>query len=239
MDDMERYGDYTEYEEDQPKKKGALSTVLKILVVVVSIIVLGVLLFRVILSGYYPKSIKQIYYNEILTEYYHKTEGNIGAKSLEVKAPYDDAKDGIFFAENLIIIDGADQIQFTVRLNNHVFKELSEKYETDITADMISFSLYRSTSVTTETGTKEEVETLHDVDVQVVNTDSFFMYFCYKVVCDNVQWDFSEESPDNEWLVLKIEIKGFEKDIYRITLYRNAEDQGRMKDYDLSRKEHP
>ena len=120
-----------------------------------------------------------------------------------------------------------------------MFKELSEKYETDITNDMISFSLYRSTSVTTETGTKEEVETLHDVDVQVVNKDSFFMYYCYKVVCDNVKWDFSEESPDNEWLVLKIEIKGFEEDIYRITLYRNAEDQGRMKDYDLSRKEHP
>lgn len=232
MEDMERYGDYTEYEEDQPKKKGALSSVLKILVVVVSILVLGVLLFRIVLSGYYPKSIKQLYFNDTLEEYYNQTGGNIDAKSLKVKAPYDDEKEGIFFAENLIIIDGADQIQFTLRLNKHVYKELSEKYETEITPDMINLYLYSHT----EGRPSEDMDAI-EATYQCVDVKSYFMYDCFKIVFDNVTWDFA--SQNKEWLVLKIEIKGFEEDLYRITLYRNIDDYNRLKDYDLSRKEHP
>lgn len=243
MEDMERYGDYTEYEDDQPKKKGAFLSVLKIVTAVVCIAVLGVLLFRIVISGYYPNDMKRLYFNDTLTAYYEANGGEIGAKSLKVKAPYDDEKDGIFFAENLIIIDGADQIQFTVRINKHVYKELSEKYGFDVTSEMIKFSLAKSYS-----GDEVNIVTMPNVKVEKAKTDSFFMYECFKVVCDGVDWEF--ESDKTEWLVLEIYIDGVDHLMtdangelknppYRILLYRNMDDYIRLKDYDLSRKEHP
>lgn len=247
MEDMERYGDYTEYEDDQPKKKGAFLTVLKILTAIVCACVIGVLGFRIILSSYYPKDIKRLYFNDILTSYYNEKNGDIDAKTLKIYAPYEDNRKGRFFAANLIFIDGADQMQLTVRLNKQVYKELSEEYGVEINADSFSFSLLKSVKHEGEISAVEYpiAESIIDVD-----KTSYAMYDCFKLVCDGVDWDFSEENKKDEWLVLQISVAGVDYEArnekgelinspFKIVLYRNKEDFTRLKDYDLARKERP
>ena len=45
MEDMERYGDYTEYEDDIPKSKSKFVLVMKILIAFVCLSVIGILAF--------------------------------------------------------------------------------------------------------------------------------------------------------------------------------------------------
>ena len=70
MEDMERYGDYTEYEEDIPKSKSKFVLAMKILIAFVCVSVLGVLAFRIVLFNIYPDSMEDIYFTENLAAYY-------------------------------------------------------------------------------------------------------------------------------------------------------------------------
>ena len=67
MDDLERYGDYNEYEDDIPKSKSKVVLVLKILIAVVCVSVIGLFAFRMIMFNYYPESVKNIYFTDKLT----------------------------------------------------------------------------------------------------------------------------------------------------------------------------
>ena len=49
MEDMERYADYNEYEDDEPRKKSPVGLILKILIAAVCISVAGILAFRIII----------------------------------------------------------------------------------------------------------------------------------------------------------------------------------------------
>ena len=60
MEDIERYGDYNEVDE-APGGGGKVALILKIAIVALCAVVVGLILFRVILFNYYPKSIKDIY----------------------------------------------------------------------------------------------------------------------------------------------------------------------------------
>ena len=53
MDDLERYGDYNETEDDIPKGKSPVGTILKIFIAIVCIGVVGVLGLRVAIFNYY------------------------------------------------------------------------------------------------------------------------------------------------------------------------------------------
>ena len=75
MEDFERYGDYNEYEEDIPKSKNPVLILLKVLVGVICVGVVGLILFRLLVFNHYPDSMKNIYFNETLTEYYEQTNG--------------------------------------------------------------------------------------------------------------------------------------------------------------------
>ena len=248
--DMERYGDYTEFEDDQPKKKTAVGTILSVIVAIVCTAVLCVLGLRVLVSGYYPKDMKRLFFNETLTAYYNENGGDIGAKSLEIRYPYDDAEDGKFFAGNLIFIPGANQMQFTVRLNKNVYKELSEKYGIEEDSLKLNFSIKKSVKIGDEDAQIKELDPVPTV--KVVDTASFFMYDCFKIVCDDFYWDF--KSDKSELLLLEITIDGVDHQLkdektgevkypaHKITLYWNTEeidDYSRLKDYKLHRKEHP
>ena len=72
--DMERYGDYNDI--DEPKKKSAVGLIIKIIAAVLCITVVGTLAFRIITFNYYPESMKRLYFDDTLTDYYRDTDGN-------------------------------------------------------------------------------------------------------------------------------------------------------------------
>ena len=105
MEDIERYGDYNETDEEPSGEKSHIGLILKIVIISVCLLVVGLIIFRVILFSYYPKAMKRIYFNDTLTAYYNEHSGDINAETQKLRAPYDDPDFASFIADNLIIIN--------------------------------------------------------------------------------------------------------------------------------------
>ncbi len=234
MEDMERYADYNDYEEESVLGKSPVGLVLKILVAVVCLSVVGFLGFRVVLFNTYPDNIKNIYFDDKLTAYYEKTDGNIGAKTQIMSAPYDDAEEGNFFCDNLIVIPEINQLQVSARYNVSLMESIKEKYGMELNpdnADNFSFKLY-AIPLSQEGSAHIATGTLSFVDF-----DSKMMYRYYKLVFDDV--NFTVQGEEEIWIRLEISINGVEgENPYMVLIYEDTEESVFV-DYELSSKEKP
>lgn len=233
MEDIERYGDYNEIDEAPGGNKNPVATLLKILVISLCLLVVGVIALRVILFNYYPKEMKSIRFNDELTAYYDANGGKIGAMTQGLRAPYDDPDFASFFADNLIIVKDAGQLQVSLRYNSSIFDTIEEKYgvRLDKNADeLFTFELERVPF--------DEAESAYGIgEVDYVSSDSFLMYTYYKLVFDGV--DFLDDGTD-DWIRLKITINGITSaDPYYILVYENTSEYDKFSEYKLSRKERP
>ena len=191
------------------------------------------ILFRVILFNHYPKAMKNIYFNDDLKEYYSSTDGDIDAITQTLRAPYDDPDFASFFADNLIVIKGAGQIQLSVRYNSSVFDTIEEKYgvRLDGNADgLFSFELERVPF-------DKDEQTYKIGELDCAFTDKALMYTYYKLVFDGVDFPDSD-TPD--WIRLKITVNGIENaEPYYILIYENTEEYSAFEEYTLTGKERP
>ncbi len=131
MEDLERYGDYNEYEDDNPKSKNPVVIIIKILIAVVCFSVIGILVFRMIFFNYYPKNMKNIYFTDNLLAYYEANGGEINAETQSLRAPYDDPDVANFFCDNLILIRDAGELQVSLRFNSSALDAMIEASEYD------------------------------------------------------------------------------------------------------------
>ena len=235
--DMERYGDYTEYEEDVPKSKSKFVLVLKILVALVCFSVVGIIAFRLIIFNHYPDSVSDIYFTENLTSYYEESDGSIDAKTQMIRAPYDDPDFANFFCDNLIVIEGAGELQFSLRYNVSTLENVKSKYKIkDIDADssdLFSFRLVASKFDAESDGYKQVV--LAD-SPSYEGFDSFMMYRYYKLAFDGI--DF--ENPP-VWIRVEVFVNGQPTDepFAMICVYENNENYALFESYDLKKEERP
>ncbi len=240
MEDMERYSDYNEYEDDIPKGKSPVGLILKILVGIVCVSVIGILAFRLILFNSYPDNIKNIYFNDKLTAYYNEKNGDIGALTQVMRAPYDDEDKGNFFCDNLIVIRDIDQLQVSVRFNESMKENIKNEYGVDINIDdpdIFSFSLTLSPK---KADSDKADAAIPMGTVSVPHTESKLMYRYFKLVFDDVIFESEVESYDEYWIWLEIKIDGVEpKEPFRVLIYEESENYGNFKPYDLSSKEKP
>ena len=226
--DMERYGDYTEYEDDIPRRKNLPVLIMSILIGIVCFSVVGFLGLRILLFNYYPSSAKDLYFTEKLTEYYNQTEGEIGAKTQDLRAPYDDPNVANFFCDNLIVIDEIGEIQVSVRFNTSAIENMiaASSYETldPEDADLLTFRLYDNNGK------------VYEAPVYV-GTESFLMYRYYKVVFDGI--DLKDNPPN--WIRIEIFVKGqtSAEPFAMVPIYENNVDYAKFKDYKLGKEERP
>ena len=240
MDDLERYSDYNEYEDDAPKSKSVVMLVLKILIAAVCVFVIGLFAFRMIMFNYYPESVKNIYFTEKLTAYYNEKGGDIGAKTQKLQAAYDAPQNSTFWAGNLIVIEEIGELQISVRFNKTAIDDIEKKWKIEIGEDHtddFTFALYRN-NPDFNSNLKESEENplfLPIGELTVANTDSSVTYEYYKLVFDNI--DFEGVS----WLSLAITVNGTEVkgDPYRIAVYENNDNYSMFEEYKLSGKEKP
>ncbi len=233
MEDIERYGDYNEIDEAPGGNKNPVSTLLKLLVIALCVLVVGVIAFRLVLFNYYPKEMKNLYFNEKLTEYYTLQNGEINAKTQTLRAPYDDPDFASFFVDNLIIIEDVGQLQLSVRYNSSVFDTIEEKYKVRLDpdkSDLFTFELERVPFDKTVSPNKIG-------ELEYCESDSLMMYTYYKLVFDGVEF-LDEETPD--WIRLKITLNDVPNaEPYYILIYENTEDYSTFTKYKLSGKERP
>lgn len=235
--DMERYGDYTEYEDDIPKSKSKFLLVMKILVTLVCFSVVGILAFRLIIFNYYPDSVENIYFTDNLRAYYKETNGEIGAKTQKLRAPYDDPDVANFFCDNLIIVEGAGELQVSVRYNLSTLENIEAKYGLENLdaedSELFSFRLCGSV-YSNEAG--DGVEEIIAELPSYVGRDSAMMYRYFKVAFDGI--DFNREI---FWMRIEIFVKGQtdDKPFAMIPVYENNENYNIFEEYELSGKERP
>lgn len=228
---MERYGDYNEVSES-PSKSPVLRLI-KLIAVILCFAVVGLLLLRLLLFNYVPASVKDIYFTDALTEYYYETNGNVGAKTQTLRAQYDDAKEGNFFCDNLIVIPEIGELQITLRYNVSLIEKLKEAYGlTDIdenSEDLFIFRLRRNGDVTSDTTLIGHLE--------ATKFESFLLYRYYKIVFDGIDFN-SEDKID--WIRLEILVKNADqKEPYMVAIYENNETYSKFSDYKLSSGEVP
>ena len=240
MEDMERYGDYNEVDE-VPRSRGPVGWVLRILVIVVILAVVGVLGFRLVLFDYYPKSIKNLYFNETLTAYYEKTGGNINAKTQRIRFPYDDSSKGYFFADHLVVIDGANQLQVALRLNVSTIDAIEEKYGlSNLSRDRLDYLSYRLVDMVKDAEGNDTVRVL--AEGKAVVEEKLAMYRYVRLVFDGVDvFDRADGEEPSDWMRVEIFVDGAEGEepFAYLPVYENNEEYSLFKDYKLSRKEHP
>ena len=240
MDDLERYGDYNEYEDDIPKSKSKVILVLKILIAAVCVSVIGLFAFRMIMFNYYPESVKNIYFTDKLTAYYNEKGGDIGAKTQKLQAAYDAPQNATFWAGNLIVIEEIDELQLSLRFNKSSKDDIEKKWGIELGDDFtddFTFALFRN-NPDFDSNLKESDENprfLPIGNLTVAKTDTSVTYEYYKLVFDDV--DFEGVS----WLSLAIYVNGtsVKGDPYRIAVYENHEGYAIFDDYKLSAKEKP
>ena len=234
MEDLERYADYNDTDDDLQREKSAVGLILKILIAVVCISVVGFFAFRVILFNYYPDKVENIYFNEKLTGFYNEKNGEIGAFTQELRAQYDDPDEGTFFCDNLIIIPEINQLQVSVRYNTSIIQTIKEKYGVELNPEAennFEFSLWFIPFY--EGSTPIKMATLSNEI-----TDSKLMYRYYKLVFDDVKLDM--EGTKEFWVALQIRINGVEmKEPYQVLIYENTKEYSKTEEYSLSSKEHP
>ena len=234
MEDMERYGDYNEV--DESPSKNPVTMLLKGVLAAVCFAVIGFLAFRIFLFNYYPAEIKDLYFNNTLTEYYNAHGGDMEVLTQELRAPYDDEDDGNFFCDNLFVIRDADQLQVSLRYNDAIEAIFLEKYGIDISEagfDAFTFRLVRN-PVT------EEGEPVLLAENPEIITDSLMMYRYAKLVFDGVEFGLDAGENKAEWIRLEIELKGTEKStVFMIPVYENNVDYASFDEYKLSAKERP
>jgi hypothetical protein len=230
MDDMERYGDYNEIDEP-PRGKSAASRIIKIAIALLCIFVVGFMAFRIFLFNYYPPEMKNIYFNDTLTAFYNEKGGDIGAKTQEIRFPYDHEDKGRFFSDYLIVVREAGQLQITLRYNKALIEDLEKEYGVELSGeDIFEFRLARDPRVNTEGEViSEPVGTL-----SVCESDEFLMYRYYKLVFDGVDFG-SESEPEVEWLRVEVLIRGVEmEEPFMLLVYENHGDYSQFSDYKLS-----
>ena len=232
MEDMERYGDYNDVEYDSPKKSGAVLTVLKIITAVVCISVIGILAFRMTLFNTYPERVKNIYFNDTLTEYYEACGGAIAAETQVLRASYDDPDLGNFFCDNLIVIKGVDQLQVSLKYNVSTIERISaELYEgaplDDMSTDIFTFRLVDNYGAVYS-------------EVEMPVFEARVMYRYAKLVFDGVDFDGSATGHAPEWIRLEIFTDKSASEPYAmICVYENNEAYNVFTTYELSKDEVP
>ena len=234
MEDMERYGDYNEV--DESPSKNPVSIFLKAVLVTVSFTVIGFLLFRIFIFNYYPASMKNLYFNDHLTEYYESVGGDMAVLTQELRFPYDDPDNGNFFCDNLFVITGADQLQISLRYNDAIADTFLAEYGVDIAErgfDAFTFTLVRNPL------TDDGQPVLLAEDPEIVE-DSLMMYHYAKLVFDGVEFGLDEGENKANWIRLEIELNGAkEKTVFAVLIYENHEKFAQFSDYKISAKERP
>ncbi len=236
MEDLERYADYNDSDDYNPDKKSKVGLVLKILVGIVCISVIGVIAFRLILFNSYPDGIKNMHFNDKLTAFYNETNGKIGAKTQDLRSPYDDPDKGNFFCDNLVVIPDIDQLQISVRFNFSLIEALEKEYGVELVPDAENFLEFKLSKNPID----ENSEPRDIGELTYESTDAKFMYKYYKLVFDGVDLGTDEGEESAKWIRLEIKIKGIDKEQpFMVLIYENNDIYATFEEYELSNKEKP
>lgn len=205
MSDYERYGDYNSTDEKQEHRPSLIGRILKILFLFVLITVCLIVAARLILSGYYPRTMKQLYMTDALTAY--RAENALKTERLKIDVPFDHPKRASFCAANLIVEREAGALQLSVRFNRATFEILAERLGVEEIKYSGRSEQYFRFSLLDDFGNRYEPSYQRD--------DSYLWYHATKLCFDGVDFSATAENPQDAnaplslgWIRLDVYLAG-------------------------------
>ena len=101
----------------------------KIVKILIAAFVFGIaaaLAFRFWLGSYYPSSMRSLIPTPALTAAYK--DGTLAVKRQEIRIDYEDPRDGLFFAGEMLVAPDTGSLQVTVRYNQSTLAALAAEY---------------------------------------------------------------------------------------------------------------
>ena len=211
MEDMERYGDYNDTDDEEKAKPSLVGILIKVLAALVIIAVLGILIFRIVIFNNYPASMSTLYVTDSLAA----LGEDLSPLTQTNGVKYDDAKDGNFFFDHLVVVPEANHLQVTVRYNTSLINNINAKFGSKIHVDTAPTEIFNFAITRTATGyVAEEGETNFPTesagDLVYVATDSSFMYKYVRLAFDNCDLGLDEGESKVGWVRLEITVKALE-----------------------------
>ena len=232
MSDYERYMDYDGVHDDDhllhPPAKWVvvLKILCKIFFALICVFVVGTLVLRMVLAGWYPKSAKQLKMTPALAALYAE-QGTLTAYTQDMIAPWEDRTNGYFIADNLIVVKESGSVQLSVRINRQNYERIGAAagQSEQQAIDGLYFTLYYGGE-----------QTAYSYAPTSVSVETKFYYDYYKICFDGI--NLNDEIP---WYRLNVHINGTadteEKPYACILVYENNEEYSLFDPYQISRKE--
>ncbi len=178
---------------------------LKVVIYFFIFAVIALLFARIAIAEYYPDETKRFVYTEKMRESTAPDIDKLDVYTQKLMAPYDDPKNGNFFADYMLCAPDIGVIQATVRYNRSALMRVAKFYGmTELSGDplkLFDFSLLVSYETEDMTVGKYERYTLSSDECF---TDDFLMYDYARIVFEDVDFDGAI------WMRVDIFLKGQE-----------------------------
>lgn len=132
MEDYERYGDYNDVGDEEPRGRRPVLRLLRWFLAVTLFLFVGFLIFRMIVADYYPPELRRFRMTPELSAY--SETHKVKAEKTKIRVPYDDNVRASFIADNLFVERGAGSVQFTLRMSRYTMTRLGETLGEDVGA---------------------------------------------------------------------------------------------------------
>ncbi len=168
--------------------------IFKALMTLLVFAVIGVVVWRVFLSTKLPKEVRYLQENEILSQAYQETDGNLTFRRQEQSSVTRGANNsGYFSVVDCVFIPEANQVQIVFRYNNSTIRHLADDYGLesipDKSEELFEVTLLRTTDLTPDdtsdngdpsTFGKDRIKPTASVRAETT------LYTYYRYVFDNV-----------------------------------------------------
>lgn len=246
MTDYELYGDYNRGEDEEPIGPAPsrfsvwARRFLRIFLIAIMAGTCLLIAFRMIISGYYPDTMKHLYHTDALAAYAAETGKTPAILTQKIRVPFEseyleasaidetkrgEERNGYFYAANLLVSRETGSIQFSLRMNRQALYDVADAY--GVSASTSPVDAFTFTLVAPD-GTRYAPS--H------TETDSAMFYRYVKLCYDGVSFD------EVSWLRVEIEVVGAdmtapEHPPLTICVYENHEGYAAFEAYKLHKKE--
>lgn len=166
----------------------ALKITLKSMIMFAIFAFIALFLVRILFAEYYPGEMTSYVPSQKIKESYSTSVDNLAVYTQDPLAPYDDPKEGNFFAKSVFLVPSDGEVQVCLRYNESALENVAAFYETTVDEllgdplDVFDFSLHVKYDVADGT-TMEKHYALSREDCF---TDEFFVYHYMKLYFNDV-----------------------------------------------------
>ena len=182
----------------------ALKITLKSVIMFFVFAFIALFLVRIIFADFYPKEMSSYVPSFDVKNKYSTRVDNLTVFTQEPLAPYDDAKEGNFFAKSVFVVPEEGEMQVCIRYNRSALENVAAFYKVapeTLEGDPLSvFDFVLHVKYDTEDGTSREMH--YSLSYEDCFTDEFFVYRYVKLYFNGI------DLTDAIWARVDIILKG-------------------------------